>query len=113
MKATVREGGPQAAEFDLELATSFWRRTVGLLGRRGLPPATGLLIRPCGSVHTFGMRFTIDAVYLDRDGRIVKVAPHLRPWRLSRGGRRAHATLELAAGEADRLGMTPGARVDW
>ncbi len=96
----------------IETADSFLSRGIGLLGRRGLSPGVGLLIRPCSSVHTFGMRFAIDVVYLDREGTVTKVAPRVRPWRFSHGGRRAHSTVELAAGEASRLGLVPGARID-
>lgn len=106
--ARVVAGDRLVADLAIERANSIWRRTVGLMGRRGLPEATGLLIEPCGSVHTSFMRFPIDVVYLDRDGRVVKVVPALKPWRMSFGGRRAKSTLELAAGEADRLGVVAG-----
>lgn len=109
--AEVLDGAVPGATLDVERADTILRRTLGLMGRRGLPDATGLLIEPCGSVHTSFMRFPLDVVYLDRDRRVVKVATGVRPWRLSAGGRRAKATLELAAGEAERLGIVPGARV--
>jgi uncharacterized protein len=86
-------------------------RFVGLLGRRGLPEGVGLWIRPCSSVHMFGMRFAIDVVYLNRDCEVVKVVSHLKPWRVSAGGRRTHSTIELAAGEVARLGIVPGATI--
>jgi hypothetical protein len=79
----------------------------GLLGRRGLPPGEGLLLHPAGSIHTFFMRFPIDAVFLDREQRVVRVAPHLGPWRTA-AGKRAKFVLELAAGEAARVGVAPG-----
>ena len=47
---------------------------------RPLPPATGLLITPCNSIHMCFMRFAIDAVYLDQQGKILKITCHLRPW---------------------------------
>jgi uncharacterized protein len=98
-------------ELRVEVATGVVSRTLGLMGRRGMPAGSALLIRPCSSVHTMWMRFAIDVAYLDREERVVKVVHGLRPWRASIGGRRAHSVLELAAGEAARAGIEVGARV--
>ena len=83
-------------------------RLRGLLGRRSLAQDEGILLEPAGSIHTFFMRFPIDVVFLDREQRVVRVVPNLRPWRTA-GVRKARAVLELAAGEAARVGMAPGA----
>jgi uncharacterized protein len=83
------------------------RRLRGLLGRRGLPQGEGLLLRPAGAVHTAFMRFPIDAVFLDRDLRVVRVAAELAPWRAATAGG-ARAVLELAAGEAERRRIRVG-----
>lgn len=90
------------------VASSAVERLVGLLGRRSLDEGECVLLSPCSSVHTIGMRFAIDVVYLDRDGMVLKVVRDLLPWRWSLGGRRARMVLELAAGEAKRLGIEPG-----
>ena len=79
----------------------------GLLGRDGLPQGEGLLIKPCGSVHTFFMRFPIDVVFLDRELSVLAVRPEVRPWRTA-GTRGGKVVLELGAGEAARLGIAPG-----
>jgi uncharacterized membrane protein (UPF0127 family) len=89
------------------VARSFWSRLRGLLGRRGLPPGTGLLFPRTASVHTHFMRFAIDVVFLDARGEVVALAPELRPWRFARG-KGAVTTVELAAGECRRLGVGPG-----
>ncbi len=99
---------PQGESLDVEIADSFLARARGLLGRRGIQPSAGMLIRPSTSVHMFFMRFAIDVVYLDRDYRIVRIVHRLRPWRASRGGRGASMALELAAGSAERLGLAVG-----
>src|SRR5437660_6063403 len=78
-------------------------RMRGLLGRRSLPEGEGLLLEPAPSIHTAFMRFPIDVVFLDAQMRVVKLVPHLRPWRTA-SSRRAHAVLELAAGECARRG---------
>ncbi len=82
-------------------------RMRGLLGRRGLERGEGLLLQPAGSIHTFFMRFPIDVVFLDGDRRVMRVVPSVRPWRTA-AVRKARAVLELAAGEATRVGMEPG-----
>jgi len=92
------------------LADTALARMRGLLGRRELPSGDGILLRPASSVHMAFMRFPIDAVFLDRDLRVVKVASDLRPWRAA-GSRGAKAVLEIPAGEAGRRGLTVGDRL--
>jgi uncharacterized protein len=87
-----------------------WSRMRGLLGRDGLEQGEGLLLKPCGSVHTLFMRFPIDVVFLDRELFVVAVRPEVRPWRTA-GARGAKVALELAAGEAARLRIAPGMRL--
>jgi uncharacterized membrane protein (UPF0127 family) len=89
------------------LARNPYSRMRGLLGRTGLAQGEGLLLQPAGSIHTFFMRFPIDAVFLDRERRVVDIAPNVRPWRTA-GAKRSRAVLELAAGEAARVGLRPG-----
>ena len=90
-----------------ELATTPVRRAKGLLGRRNLPPGEGILLRPAGSIHTAFMQFPIDAVFLARDGRVLKVEHALPPWRMA-ARRGAHAVVELPAGEVARRGLRVG-----
>lgn len=90
-----------------EVADTFARRLRGLLGRRGLEPRTGMVIRPAAAVHTFFMRFPIDVVHVDRAGRVLRVTPALGPGRVSAaaGG---YAVVELPAGTVDATGTRPG-----
>ncbi|MGH2920237.1 MAG: DUF192 domain-containing protein [Solirubrobacteraceae bacterium] len=82
-------------------------RMRGLLGRADLAAGEGLLLRPAGSIHTHFMRFPIDAVFLDREQRVLDVRSAIRPWRTARR-RGARAVLELRAGEASRRGIAIG-----
>ena len=86
-------------------------RMKGLLGKRELATGEGLLIQPAPSIHTFFMRFPIDVVFLAKNGKVMKVAANVGAWRM-RSCRRAFAVLELAAGEAERRGITVGDQVD-
>ena len=85
-------------------------RLRGLLGRRELPRGEGLLLRPSPSIHTWFMRFAIDAVFLSPEMHVLSVRPEMPAWRMA-GRRGARAVLELAAGEAARRGLAPGARL--
>ncbi len=92
------------------LADSYPRRLRGLLGRSDLPAGEGLLLRPCGSVHTWFLRFPIDVVFLDRELTVLRVLSRMGKWRMA-GARGAKAVLELAAGEAEARGVRPGDRL--
>jgi uncharacterized membrane protein (UPF0127 family) len=94
------------------LAENSLERMRGLLARPPLEEDQGLLLSPCSSVHTFGMRYPIDLVFLDRGWRIRRVVAGLRPLRLA-WAPGAHMTLELAAGAAGTLGLKPGQALAW
>ncbi len=79
-------------------AESLPARLRGLLGRASLAEDTGLLLRPCGSIHMWFMRFPIDAAFLDRDLRVLKIARNLRPGQLALAPKHTHCVLETAAG---------------
>jgi uncharacterized protein len=105
----TRADGSVACEH-CEVADSAPARMRGLLGRTGMEPDEGLLIRPTNSVHMFFMRFAIDVVFLDGDLVVRKVVESLRPWRMA-GCRGARAALELPAGMAGRRGIIVGERL--
>jgi hypothetical protein len=82
---------------NIEVAGGGAKRAKGLLGRKGLASGEGMWIIPCESVHTIGMQFPIDLVYLDRQHRVKKVRSNVPPWRLS-ACLSAHSVIELAMG---------------
>jgi uncharacterized protein len=89
------------------LAETPLTRLKGLLGRRGLEQGEGLLLRPAASIHTFFMRFPIDTVWVDRDLNVLKVSHDVAPWRTA-ACKGAKGVVEMAAGEAKRLGVSAG-----
>lgn len=95
-------------------AVTTLQRMRGLLGRRDLPVGEGLLIERCGSIHTIGMRFAIDVVFLDSRWQVCRIARQVRPGRLCVwGGWRAARALEVASGWLDATTVTPGTCVAW
>ena len=106
----VLNGAGEVVVERCSIADKPWGRMRGLLGRSSLDPGEGLLLKPCGSVHMFFMRFPIDVVFLDRELAVVGVVPGLRPWRMA-GRRGAKAALELPAGETARRRIEPGERL--
>jgi uncharacterized protein len=101
----------------LEVAASHIEQSRGLLGRDRMEPGSGMLFEgswlPLMWMHMFFMRFAIDIVFLDKGGRVLRINPSLKPWRLSSmvfGARRA---LELEAGAAARSGTRVGDQLDF
>lgn len=88
-------------------------RAKGLLGRDGLDRVEGLWISPCRQVHTFGMRFPIDVVFLDRDSKVLHTVEGMRSGRMSRWVWRAAGALELASGVLADHGLVVGDVVEW
>ena len=93
------------------VAGSVWSRFLGLMFRASLPEGHGLALRPCNSIHMFFMRFPLDVLFVDGDGRVVRVLNGIRPWRASTIVRGAKAAIELPAGTAARAGVTVGTTV--
>jgi uncharacterized membrane protein (UPF0127 family) len=92
--------------------TNAWDRMRGLLGRPELQGRQGLLIEPCAAVHTIGMRYSLDLVFLDRQLRVKKTVRKLRPWRWA-ACPGAHFTLELAPGALDAAALNVGDALEW
>lgn len=96
----------------VDVADRSAKRRKGLLGRETLSRGEGLWIVPCEAVHTFGMQFPIDLVYLDRDKRVKKIRGNMPPWRIS-VCLSAHSVLELASGSVRRTHTKPGDRLEF
>ncbi|HEX2766837.1 MAG TPA: DUF192 domain-containing protein [Candidatus Limnocylindria bacterium] len=92
----------------IRVARSLGERTVGLLRTPSLEPGMGLWIENAPSIHMFFMRYPIDAVFVSPGGRVTKVVPNLRPWRVVWWARGARDCLELPAGAAAASGTAPG-----
>ena len=78
MKLLNRRNGAVLAE-QIERAVTWRARLRGLLGRGGLAGGSALVIEPCTSIHTLFMKFSIDALFLSADGRVIRAISGLRP----------------------------------
>jgi len=99
--------------YKIMLAQRFDQRLRGLTGCGRLDVGEGLLLSPGGSVHTLGMSFAIDVIFIDRRGVVLKTCMNLAPNRAGIAPMRTHRTLELSAGACAELGLQPGNRIDF
>lgn len=98
-------------------ASSLWERGAGLLALPPLQPGEALWLEPCGSIHTWGMRYAIDVLFLSPDFRVLAVWRDVRPWHIAWAPRGTHIAVELISGGAkdvvrgDLLRCTAGGTV--
>ena len=104
--------GDQVLWSEVRMAASFLDRLQGLLGKAGLSDQQGLLLSACGSVHTVGMRFPIDIIFLDADLKVLACHSRVRPWQF-KSCRGARMTLEVASGGIERHGVLSGQCLMW
>jgi uncharacterized membrane protein (UPF0127 family) len=78
------------------------------MGRRGLAEGEALIIQPCNGVVCFFMRFTIDVLFVDGDGRVVHMVPRMKPWRTSSIVRESRFVVELPEGTIEDTGTEVG-----
>ena len=94
------------------IANTLVTRLVGLLSSKGLASGEGLWIEPCNSIHTMFMRFTIDAVFLDKQGNVVKLKSRMKAWRMTAISPKARGVLELPEGTIEKTGTQVGDAIE-
>ena len=112
MRAVVVDSEKELAA-RVKVADSFFSRLRGLLGASSLPQGEGLWIVPCKGVHTFGMRFPIDVLFLDKDNRVVQSIVNIRPNRYTPIFRAAVSALELPAFTVDHQCIAIGDKIEF
>jgi uncharacterized protein len=95
-----------------DIADTSEKRRTGLLKRQSLEQGEGLLIAPCEGIHSFGMKFAFDALFLGGDRKVLKVRASMPRGRISLC-LRAHSVLELPAGTAAETGTVAGDQLEW
>lgn len=94
------------------IAANFWRRLKGLLGTRELPEGEALVIKPCNSVHTFGMQYPIDVVFVGGDGCILKTVIAMKPTKIAACLSSSYV-VELPAGTLDKTRTCVGDIIEY
>jgi uncharacterized membrane protein (UPF0127 family) len=94
------------------VADNWWTRLKGLLGHAPLQTGEGLLLRGEKAIHTVGMGFAIDVLFIDQAGRIIHLIPDMGPLRFSPFVMRSTDVLEIAAGQAAQTGTTLGDQIE-
>jgi uncharacterized membrane protein (UPF0127 family) len=95
-----------------DIADTSKKRRTGLLKHSGLAPGEGLWISPSEGVHTFGMKFPIDVVFLSRQKKVLKIRPNMVRSRIALSFR-AHSVLELPAGTLEKTGTAAGDQLEF
>ncbi|MBP2656042.1 MAG: hypothetical protein H6Q73_3611 [Firmicutes bacterium] len=93
------------------IADSFFSRFKGLLFTKSLPRGAGLIIKPCKSIHTIGMAYTIDVLFISADNNIIKAVPEMRACRVT-ACMGSDYVLELGAGTLVRTGTQVGDKLE-
>src|SRR5512140_429261 len=97
----------------VRVAERFFPRMWGLLRTDGLAEGAGLWIHPCNSIHSFGMRFEFDALFLGPGMKVVGRYERFRRHRISRVFWSARGVLELPAGTIGRTGTEVGDEIQF
>jgi len=97
-KKAVNNTNNSVIAHNIKIADNFVTRLVGLLNRKSLDKEEGLLILPSTSIHSFGMRFDFDAVFLDKNNKVLYLIEKMKPCRVSPFVKNVHSVLELAGG---------------
>lgn len=90
---------------NIKIADSPLKRLTGLLNRTGLEEGEALLVIPCNCIHSFGMRFDFDAIFLDKNNKVVHLTKEMKPCKISPFVFSACSTLELPPGVIDKAGI--------
>jgi uncharacterized membrane protein (UPF0127 family) len=92
----------------IDRLSTFLHRAVGLLARTALRPDEGVWITSCRAIHTIGMRVSIDVIFVDREGHVIRVEHNVRPNRIALSCKGAKGVVELGGGALREVDVLPG-----
>lgn len=84
-------------------SSGIFSKLIGLLFTKELPEGHGMWLVPCSSIHTFGMRYAIDVIYLNKKQKVIKLVKQLEPNRFAPFSFQTRSIVEIPAGALDRL----------
>lgn len=102
MKNCIILRSDQVLFSEVKIADGFITRLIGLLRTAGLSENQGLLLKKCKQVHTFGMKFVIDVIFLSKDGDILHMEPEMEPGKVSPQIKKAYWVLEVQPGSCQQ-----------
>ena len=85
------------------MARGFFQRLTGMLTRKFSGKLDGIVFENCNTIHTFGMRFSLDVLFVDRNNVIIKIQKNMAPWKTASAGIKKCTAIELPAGTADMV----------
>ena len=110
-KAAIKKNGAIITA-NAEIADSFFKRFMGLMFRKSVPQDFALYITPCNQIHMLNMRFAIDVIYLDSDGRAVKIDENIQPGKVCKTVRNAKSVIEMNAFAAGKYAISEGDAIE-
>ncbi len=97
----------------VHMATGFFKRLAGLIGKPYIAGYEFWCFPHCQQIHTFGMRFPIDVVFINKNREVVELLENLQPWRISKKVKGSFAVLEMSVGGVKRCSLTVGQKVNF
>ena len=97
-------GSKKVKNLTVQMADNYFTRLRGLIGKKNMDDTGGLLLKKCYAIHTIGMRYALDLVFMDKTGKVLKCAEGVKPFRTA-SARGAYYTLELNKGVIQKQGI--------
>ena len=111
MRARNIKNGAELSS-NVDVADNLFKRMKGLLGQREMGKGESLWIKPCMSIHTFFMKFSIDVIFLNRKNEVVVTIENLKPNRMTRLYPKAVSVLELPTGIIEATSTVVGDKIE-
>lgn len=111
--AILNESRQTCVAWQVNKADHYFSRLLGLMFRAHLPEGHGLWIEPCADIHSCFMRFRFDAIFMDKQGKVLHLVEAMKPWRISRFVKGSRVVLELPAGSIAQSRTEVGDVLAW
>lgn len=108
MKKIIIKKNSQIITDNAKRADNFFTRFKGLMFVKEIEDNYALHITPCNQIHMLNMRFALDVIYLDQNGRVVRVDENVQPGKICKTVRNAKSVIEMKASAAAKLGISQG-----
>ena len=108
MKRIILYKNKEILTENAQLADTFFSRFRGLMFRKEIAGDYALLIVPCNQIHMLNMRFAIDVIYLDKNGRVVQIDMNVQPNKICKTVKNAHSVIEMKSFASENFGINVG-----